>query len=99
MTERPHPSDSWKGFKVETGRMKGAPKCMRISGFMHGVNNPELTKRLNEHVPKTMKEMMIATIAFIREKPPLLQKERSLSIMKVHDPCQKRHASEVESDF
>nr|GEU31678.1 hypothetical protein [Tanacetum cinerariifolium] len=23
-------------FKVETGRMKGAPECMRISGFMHG---------------------------------------------------------------
>ncbi|GKF99200.1 reverse transcriptase domain-containing protein, partial [Tanacetum coccineum] len=40
-------------FKVETRRMKGAPECMRISGFMHGVNNPELTKRLNEHVPKT----------------------------------------------
>ncbi|GJR60642.1 reverse transcriptase domain-containing protein [Tanacetum coccineum] len=53
-------------FKVETGRMKGAPECMRIFGFMHGVNNPELTKRLNEHVPKTMGEMMIATTAFIR---------------------------------
>nr|GEU48353.1 reverse transcriptase domain-containing protein [Tanacetum cinerariifolium] len=33
---------------------------------MHGVNNPELTKRLNKHVPKTMEEMMITTIAFIR---------------------------------
>ncbi|GJR92637.1 hypothetical protein Tco_0264811 [Tanacetum coccineum] len=53
-------------FKVETGHMKGAPKCMRISGFMHGVNNPELTKRLNEHVSKTMEEMMIATTVFIR---------------------------------
>nr|GEZ33604.1 reverse transcriptase domain-containing protein [Tanacetum cinerariifolium] len=37
-------------FKTKTGRMKGAPKCMRISRFMHGVNNPELIKRLNEHV-------------------------------------------------
>ncbi|GKF11319.1 hypothetical protein Tco_0049245, partial [Tanacetum coccineum] len=53
-------------FKLETGRMKGAPECMRISGFMHGVNNPELTKRLNEHVLKTIEEMMIATTAFIR---------------------------------
>ncbi|GKA63242.1 reverse transcriptase domain-containing protein [Tanacetum coccineum] len=58
--------DFMERFKVETGRMKGAPECMRISGFMHGVNNPELTKRLNEHVPKTMEEMMIATTAFIR---------------------------------
>nr|GEU57399.1 reverse transcriptase domain-containing protein [Tanacetum cinerariifolium] len=24
-------------FKIETGRMKGAPECMRIFGFMHGV--------------------------------------------------------------
>nr|GEX49364.1 hypothetical protein [Tanacetum cinerariifolium] len=53
-------------FKIETVRMKGAPEFMRISEFMHGINNPELTKLLNEHVPKTMEEMMIATTAFIR---------------------------------
>nr|GEZ22203.1 hypothetical protein [Tanacetum cinerariifolium] len=41
--------DFMKRFKTEIGRMKGAPECMRISEFMHGVNNPELTKRLNEH--------------------------------------------------
>nr|GEU78306.1 hypothetical protein [Tanacetum cinerariifolium] len=53
-------------FKVEIGRMKGAPKCMRIYGFMHGVNNPKLKKCLNEHVPKTLEEMMTATADFIR---------------------------------
>nr|GEU53955.1 reverse transcriptase domain-containing protein [Tanacetum cinerariifolium] len=53
-------------FKIETGRMKGAPECMRISGFMHGVNNPDLIKRLNEHVPKTLEKMMTATAAFIQ---------------------------------
>nr|GEU86418.1 reverse transcriptase domain-containing protein [Tanacetum cinerariifolium] len=58
--------DFMERFKIETGRMKGAPECMRISGFMHGINNPELTKCLNEHVPRTMEEMMIATAAFIR---------------------------------
>nr|GFA93427.1 reverse transcriptase domain-containing protein [Tanacetum cinerariifolium] len=41
-------------FKIETGRMKGAPECMRISRFMHGINNPELIKRLNEHPPPPM---------------------------------------------
>ncbi|GKG16766.1 reverse transcriptase domain-containing protein [Tanacetum coccineum] len=25
-------------FKVETGLMQGAPECMQIFGFMHGVN-------------------------------------------------------------
>ncbi|GJY93294.1 reverse transcriptase domain-containing protein [Tanacetum coccineum] len=63
-------------FKVETRRMKGAPECMRISRFMHGVNNPELTKRLNEHVPKTMEEMMIATTAFIRGEAAANGKKR-----------------------
>nr|GEV88104.1 hypothetical protein [Tanacetum cinerariifolium] len=58
--------DFMERFKVETGYMKGAPECMRISGFMHGLNILELTKRLNEHVSKTMEEMMITTTAFIR---------------------------------
>ncbi|GKG26410.1 hypothetical protein Tco_0399556, partial [Tanacetum coccineum] len=58
--------DFIKRFKVETGCMKGAPECMRISGFMHAINNPELTKRPNEHVPKTMEEMMRVTTSFIR---------------------------------
>nr|GFA66668.1 reverse transcriptase domain-containing protein [Tanacetum cinerariifolium] len=68
--------DFMKRFKIETERMKGAPECMRISGFMHGINNPELTKRLNEHVPKTMEEMMIATTAFIREEAAAASKKK-----------------------
>nr|GFB97153.1 hypothetical protein [Tanacetum cinerariifolium] len=68
--------DFMECFKIETGRMKGAPECMRISGFMHGINNPELTKRLNEHVPKTMKEMMIATTAFIRGEAATASKKK-----------------------
>nr|GEU80968.1 reverse transcriptase domain-containing protein [Tanacetum cinerariifolium] len=68
--------DFMKRFKIETGRMKGAPECMRISEFMHGVNNPELTKRLNEHVPKTMEEIMITTTAFIRGEAAAASKKR-----------------------
>nr|GEW01308.1 transcription initiation factor IIB-2 [Tanacetum cinerariifolium] len=55
---------------------QGAPECMRIFGFMHGVNNPELTKRLNEHVPKTLEEMMITTTAFIRGKAAAARKKK-----------------------
>ncbi|GJT35329.1 hypothetical protein Tco_0925748 [Tanacetum coccineum] len=66
-------------FKVETRRMKGAPECMRIFGFMHGVNNPELTKRLNEHVRKTMEEMMIITTAFIRGEAAAASKKKGHS--------------------
>nr|GEV60392.1 reverse transcriptase domain-containing protein [Tanacetum cinerariifolium] len=56
--------------------MKGAPECMRIFGFMHGINNPELTKRLNERVPKTMEEMMMAITAFIRGEAAAASKKK-----------------------
>ncbi|GJU23612.1 reverse transcriptase domain-containing protein [Tanacetum coccineum] len=85
-------------FKVETGRMKGAPECMRISGFMHGVKNPELTKRLNEHVPKTMEGMMIATTAIIRGEAAAASKKKGHASWRAHDQS-KRHASERRSDF
>ncbi|GKA45264.1 reverse transcriptase domain-containing protein [Tanacetum coccineum] len=78
--------------------MKGAPEYMRISGFMHGVNNPELTKRLNEHVPKTMEEMMIATTAFIRGEATTASKKKGHASWREHDQS-KRHASERRSDF
>ncbi|GKC74123.1 reverse transcriptase domain-containing protein [Tanacetum coccineum] len=80
-------------FKVETGRMKGAPECMRISGFMHGVNNPELTKRLNEHVLKTMEEMMITTTAFIRGEAAAAGKKKGHTSWRTQDKS-KRHGSE-----
>nr|GEZ18185.1 reverse transcriptase domain-containing protein [Tanacetum cinerariifolium] len=66
--------DFLERFKIETRCMKGAPECMRISRFMHGINNPELTKRLNERVPKKMEEIMIATTAFIRGERTVKQK-------------------------
>ncbi|GJV05568.1 hypothetical protein Tco_1343224, partial [Tanacetum coccineum] len=78
--------------------MKGAPERMRISGFMHGVNNPELTKCLNEHVPKTMEEMMIATTAFIRGEAVAAGKKKGHASRRAHGQS-KRHASEWRSDF
>nr|GEV76613.1 reverse transcriptase domain-containing protein [Tanacetum cinerariifolium] len=68
--------DFMERFKVETERMKRPPECMRIYGFMHGVNNPELTKCLNDHVPKTIEEMMITTTAFIRGEAVTASKKK-----------------------
>nr|GFC42727.1 reverse transcriptase domain-containing protein [Tanacetum cinerariifolium] len=81
--------DFMERFKIETGRMKRAPECMRISGLMHGINNPELTKRLNEHVPRTMEEMMIATTAFIRGEAAAANKKKSHMSWKPHDQSKK----------
>nr|GFB29753.1 reverse transcriptase domain-containing protein [Tanacetum cinerariifolium] len=74
--------DFMERFKIETRRMKGAPECMRIFGFMHGVNNPELTKRLNKHVPKTMEEMMITTTAFIRGEAAAASKKKGHALLR-----------------
>nr|GEX63745.1 reverse transcriptase domain-containing protein [Tanacetum cinerariifolium] len=90
--------DFMERFKIETGRMMGAPECMRIFGFMHGVNNPELTKRLNEHVPKTMEEMMITTTAFIRWEAAAASKKKGHVSLKPQDQS-KRHSADKRSDF
>ncbi|GJR45418.1 reverse transcriptase domain-containing protein [Tanacetum coccineum] len=65
---------------------------------MHGVNNPELTKRLNEQVPKTMEEMMTVTTAFIRGEAAAASKKKGHLPWKSQDQP-KRHASERKSDF
>nr|GEV52846.1 hypothetical protein [Tanacetum cinerariifolium] len=77
--------DFMERFKIEIGRMKGAPECMQIFEIMHGINNPELTKRLNEHVPKTMEEMMIATTAFIRGETAAASKKKGHVSWKTQD--------------
>ncbi|GJR96907.1 reverse transcriptase domain-containing protein [Tanacetum coccineum] len=41
--------DFMERFTVETGRMKGALECMRISRFMHGEKPPLLAKRKVTH--------------------------------------------------
>ncbi|GJX60959.1 reverse transcriptase domain-containing protein [Tanacetum coccineum] len=53
-------------FKVERRDVKGAPEIMRISGFMHGIINPELIKRLYDKIPKSVDKMMRITTPFLR---------------------------------
>ncbi|GJT20170.1 hypothetical protein Tco_0878876 [Tanacetum coccineum] len=36
-------------YKSESGNVKGAPECMRISGFVHGFHNLELQKISREN--------------------------------------------------
>nr|GEU38789.1 protein eceriferum 26-like [Tanacetum cinerariifolium] len=65
---------------------------------MRGVNNPELTKRLNEHVPKTVEEMMTATTAFIRGETVVASQKKVHTPWKSQDQS-KRHTFERRSDF
>nr|GEW48705.1 reverse transcriptase domain-containing protein [Tanacetum cinerariifolium] len=45
-------------FKAESMHVKGAPECMKIFGFMHGITNPGLIKRLHDNIPKSVDEML-----------------------------------------
>nr|GEY00023.1 hypothetical protein [Tanacetum cinerariifolium] len=59
-------------YKLECRDVKGAPECMKISGFMHEITNPELIKRLHDKIPTSMVEMMSVTATFLRGRwrPP-----------------------------
>nr|GEU91161.1 reverse transcriptase domain-containing protein [Tanacetum cinerariifolium] len=58
--------DFVRRYKLECRDVKGAPECMKISGFMHEITNPELIKRLYDKIPKSIDEMMRVTMAFLR---------------------------------
>ncbi|GJW87021.1 reverse transcriptase domain-containing protein [Tanacetum coccineum] len=67
-------------FKTESRHVKGAPECMRIFGFMHGITNPELIKRLHENIPKSVDEMMRVTIAFLKGDVAASNQERKKAL-------------------
>nr|GEW20822.1 reverse transcriptase domain-containing protein [Tanacetum cinerariifolium] len=53
-------------YKDECIHIKACPEILKISGFMNGINNPELIKRLNDRVPQTFDELMKHTRSFIQ---------------------------------
>ncbi|GJV71868.1 hypothetical protein Tco_1491863 [Tanacetum coccineum] len=58
--------DFVKRYKLESRDVKGAPKCIRIFGFVHGITNPELIKRLHDKITKMVDEMIRVTTSFLR---------------------------------
>ncbi|GJS37029.1 hypothetical protein Tco_0535411 [Tanacetum coccineum] len=54
---------------------------MKISGFMHGITNPELIKRLHDKIPKSEDEMMRVTTAFLRGEVAASNRERKKSFL------------------
>ncbi|GJX01940.1 reverse transcriptase domain-containing protein, partial [Tanacetum coccineum] len=66
-------------YKLECRDVKGAPECMKISGFMHGITNPELIKRLHDKIPKSVDEMMRVTTTFLRGEVTASNRERKKS--------------------
>ncbi|GJW34971.1 reverse transcriptase domain-containing protein, partial [Tanacetum coccineum] len=67
-------------YKSESGNVKGAPECMRISGFVHGITNPELIKRFHEKIPKTVNEMMQVATSFLQGQEAALNQEKKKTL-------------------
>ncbi|GJR64580.1 hypothetical protein Tco_0010645 [Tanacetum coccineum] len=68
--------DFVRRFKIESRDVKGALEVMRISGFMHGITNPELIKRLHDKILKSIDEMWKITTAFLRGEVAAGNQER-----------------------
>ncbi|GKA54099.1 reverse transcriptase domain-containing protein [Tanacetum coccineum] len=85
--------DFVKRYKLESRDVKGAPECMRISGFVHGITNPELIKRLHDKIPKTVDEMMRVTTSFLRGEVAASNHERKKTFppWKQHEGSQKQN--------
>ncbi|GJS77216.1 reverse transcriptase domain-containing protein [Tanacetum coccineum] len=80
-------------YKLECRDVKGAPECMKISRFMHGITNPELIKRLHDKIPKSLDEIMRVTIAFLQGEVAASNRERKKSFLswKQHEANQKQN--------
>ncbi|GKB04880.1 reverse transcriptase domain-containing protein, partial [Tanacetum coccineum] len=68
-------------YKLECRDVKGALECMKISGFMHGITNPELIKRLHDKIPKFIDEMMRVNTTFLRGEVAASNHERKKSFL------------------
>ncbi|GJY01599.1 hypothetical protein Tco_0359751 [Tanacetum coccineum] len=66
---------------------------MRISGFVHGITNPELIKRLHDKIPKIVDEMMRVTTSFLRGEVAASNHERKKTFppWKQHEGSQKQN--------
>nr|GEW03653.1 reverse transcriptase domain-containing protein [Tanacetum cinerariifolium] len=67
-----------KHFKAKSRHVNGASYCMRISGFMHGITNHDLIKRLNDNILKSIDDMMSMTTAFLRDRRRMVPATTSL---------------------
>ncbi|GKD72395.1 reverse transcriptase domain-containing protein [Tanacetum coccineum] len=74
--DRESTEDFIRRYKLESMDVKGAPECMRISGFVHGI-----IKRLHDKIPKTVDEMMRVTTSFLRREVAASNHERKRSFL------------------
>nr|GEX35503.1 reverse transcriptase domain-containing protein [Tanacetum cinerariifolium] len=75
--------DFVRRYKLESRDVKGTPECMRISGFVHGITNPELIKRKLSHLIKEIKQTNGKERPKITKKGETSRKDKALAILMV----------------
>ncbi|GKC80814.1 reverse transcriptase domain-containing protein [Tanacetum coccineum] len=80
-------------YKLECRDVKRAPECMKISGFIHEITNPELIKHLHDKIPKSVDEMMRVTTTFLKGDVAASNRERkkSFPLWKQQEAAQKQN--------
>nr|GEX08487.1 reverse transcriptase domain-containing protein [Tanacetum cinerariifolium] len=80
-------------FKVESTHVSGASKCTRISRFMHGITNPDLIKKINDNILKSVDEMMSVTTTFLRGEVAAANqsKKKVLPAWKYHETSHRQN--------
>ncbi|GJS75580.1 hypothetical protein Tco_0725461 [Tanacetum coccineum] len=80
-------------FKAKSRHVRGAPECMRISGFMHLITNPKLIKHLHDKISKSVDEMMRVTTSFLRGEVATSNQARkkALPAWKQQEPGRKQN--------
>ena len=68
-------------FKDECIHVKACPEVLKISGFMNGINNPELIRKLNDKVPQTFDELMKRTRSFIQGEAAAVDSKKATQII------------------
>ncbi|GKA88541.1 reverse transcriptase domain-containing protein [Tanacetum coccineum] len=92
--ERESTEDFVKRYKLESRDVKGSSECMRISGFVHGITNPELIKRLHDKILKIVNEMIRVTTSFLRGEVAVSIHERKKMF-----PPWKQHEGNQNQNF
>nr|GEV25117.1 reverse transcriptase domain-containing protein [Tanacetum cinerariifolium] len=88
--------DFVRRYKLEKRDVKGAPECMQIFGFVHGITNPEPIKQPHDKIPKTVDEMMRVTTSFLSREVAASSHERKKSFppwrqQEGHNTDERRH--------
>lgn len=77
-------------YKDECIHVKACPEVLKISGFMNGINNPELIKRLNDKVPQTFDELMKRTRSFIQGEAAAADSKKGYSTYRPQEQSRKQ---------